>query len=65
MGENRVATATIVVVAAKVYDDNEPLLLVLKPNQGGGMQFNPISKVANEDNDKEAYDNDKETMKVE
>ncbi|WOL08078.1 hypothetical protein Cni_G16830 [Canna indica] len=46
LGENRVATAA---PAAKVYDDDEPLLVVSKPNHGGGMRFNPIPEAANED----------------
>ncbi|RWW78990.1 hypothetical protein BHE74_00012745 [Ensete ventricosum] len=55
LGENRVAAA------AKVYDDDEPLLLVPKPNQGGGVRFNPIPEAANEDKDEDEYGDDEET----
>lgn len=65
MGENRVAVATTIITVVKVYDDDELLLLVLKPNQGEGKQFNPISKATNEDKDKKAYDDDKMTVEVE
>lgn len=35
LGEKRIVATTV--VAAKVYDDDEPLLFVSKPNQGGSM----------------------------
>lgn len=44
-----------IVITAKVYDDDEPLLLMSTPNQGGSMQFNLIPKAANEDKDEKAY----------
>ncbi|XP_064971910.1 E3 ubiquitin-protein ligase WAV3-like [Musa acuminata AAA Group] len=49
LGENRMAAV------AKVYDDDEPLLLVPKPNQGGGVRFNPIPEATNEDKDEDEY----------
>ncbi|RWV84238.1 hypothetical protein GW17_00054059 [Ensete ventricosum] len=42
-----------------VYDDDELLLLVSKPNHGGGLRFNPIPQEANKDKDEEAYEDEK------
>ncbi|RWW59418.1 hypothetical protein BHE74_00033655, partial [Ensete ventricosum] len=61
LGENKV-TVVVATIVAKVYDNDEPLLLVSKPNQGGGMRFNPILEAANEDKDEEAYDEEEETQ---
>ncbi|URD86637.1 STYKc [Musa troglodytarum] len=63
--ENKVAVAYATIVATKVYDDNELLLLMSKPNQGGGVRFNLIPEATNEDKDEEAYSNDEEMEDVE
>ena len=59
------AIAIVVAIATKVYDDDELLLLMSKPNQGGGMRFDLIPKAANEDKDEEAYGDDEEMKDVE
>ncbi|RZS00580.1 hypothetical protein BHM03_00030309, partial [Ensete ventricosum] len=61
LGDNKV-TVVVTTVVAKVYDNDEPLLLVSKPNQGGGMRFNPRLEAANEDKDEEDYDEEEETQ---
>ncbi|URE41329.1 ABC transporter [Musa troglodytarum] len=59
LGENIVAITVADVIVAKVNDDDELLLFVSKPNQRGGVLFNPIPEAANEDKDEEAYIDDK------
>ncbi|RWW69533.1 hypothetical protein BHE74_00022860 [Ensete ventricosum] len=54
LGQHRLAAAA---TAVKVYDDDEPLLAAYKTNQGGGVRFNPIPEVANEDEDEDEYGN--------
>ncbi|RWV98547.1 hypothetical protein GW17_00038598, partial [Ensete ventricosum] len=58
---NKVTIASTAAITSKVYDDDEPLLLVSKPNQRGSVWFNPIPKASKEDKQEEAYDNNEET----
>ncbi|WOL19343.1 hypothetical protein Cni_G28141 [Canna indica] len=57
--QNRVPVGA---TAAKLYNDDEPLLFVSKVNPGGALRFNPIPEVAdeeeneNEENDLEPED---------
>ncbi|XP_074590759.1 E3 ubiquitin-protein ligase WAV3-like [Curcuma longa] len=46
----------------KLYDDDEPLLLAPKPNQGG-VRFNPIPEVTNEDDMDEECSGEKSSQR--
>ncbi|XP_009400831.2 E3 ubiquitin-protein ligase WAV3 [Musa acuminata AAA Group] len=58
MGERQLGQNRLTAAAVKVYDDDEPLLIVSTTNKGGGVRFNPIPEAANEDEDERGNDED-------
>ncbi|KAG6522024.1 E3 ubiquitin-protein ligase WAV3-like [Zingiber officinale] len=60
-GVNKVAVAHS--PSAKVYDDDEPLLLAPRANQTGGIRFNPIPEAVDED-DKNEESGDEEDLPI-